>query len=337
MVQINHQRFCCQPQKVINQYYTTLKKYSIDKRSAISQTSKLWTSGQIIKFWQQPNPDNGLIVDGFNTWGSVANLTFIETDVISEADIRIGFDYSAGSWSFIGTDALLISESESTMNFGWSVQSDFATVLHEIGHSIGLLHEHQSPNRSLVFNESQVLNDLSAQGWTAQQVQSNIFDTANVDVSSGYDVPSIMHYSMPGSWILSPEPYSFTGTPLNSSLSQLDIDWAATAYPFNNVGGFLNLLEPKPINLETDQTLELDVSVALSGIYSFAIMGRGLRKISVWESTGVFVSGAVNENSSVAFVATDAILDSGVYYKFRVREISSENRDLVVFMWSGGL
>ena len=49
---------------------------------------------------------------------------------------------AGGSWSYIGTDAATIPKESFTMNLGFV---DRSTILHEFGHSIGLIHEHQSP------------------------------------------------------------------------------------------------------------------------------------------------------------------------------------------------
>ena len=49
---------------------------------------------------------------------------------------------SGGSWSYIGTDALHIPKESKTMNLGFI---DRSTVMHEFGHALGLIHEHQSP------------------------------------------------------------------------------------------------------------------------------------------------------------------------------------------------
>ena len=52
------------------------------------------------------------------------------------------FILSGGSWSRIGTDATKVPLMSCTMNLGFV---DRATVLHEFGHALGLIHEHQSP------------------------------------------------------------------------------------------------------------------------------------------------------------------------------------------------
>jgi hypothetical protein len=78
----------------------------------------------------------------------LANLYF-SWENPPNTDIRISFKYE-GSWSVIGTTAKNIPKNQPTMNFGWltaGVSEDEArrVILHEFGHALGLIHEHQNP------------------------------------------------------------------------------------------------------------------------------------------------------------------------------------------------
>src|SRR5262245_11163197 len=71
--------------------------------------------------------------------------------------IRISFKFS-GSWSVIGTTCRQITDkTQPTMNFGWlnlnSSEADLQrVVLHEFGHALGLIHEHQNPAGGIKWN-----------------------------------------------------------------------------------------------------------------------------------------------------------------------------------------
>jgi hypothetical protein len=98
-------------------------------------------------------------------WEKYANVkfTFVAT---GKATIRITFDTTSGSWSYVGNEVALIKPNEATMNLGWIGSSsttitadEKGVILHEFGHTLGLMHEHQSPVRggTITLKESGTL------------------------------------------------------------------------------------------------------------------------------------------------------------------------------------
>lgn len=167
-------------------------------------------------------------------WSAYANLQFDFGDH-ARAEIRISFQWP-GSWSFIGTDALGVLEPEPTMNFGWlhpGTPNDEVrrVVLHEFGHALGLIHEHQNPAATIPWNRAAVYDYYAGppNNWTAEQVEVNLFQTyaAELTQHSAFDPHSIMLY---------PIPAEFTeggfSVGLNQTLSTLDRAYIGAWYPF---------------------------------------------------------------------------------------------------------
>ena len=94
-------------------------------------------------------------------WTTHANIHFA-FDNAPDAAIRIGFEPGV-SWSYLGTDALdpAIARDEPTMNYGWLTPATAndelqRVVLHEFGHALGLVHEHQSPTAEIPWDRDPV-------------------------------------------------------------------------------------------------------------------------------------------------------------------------------------
>lgn len=146
-------------------------------------------------------------------------------DNASAADIRITLDPKEGSWSLIGTDCRRASGP--TMNLGWF---DVPTVLHEFGHALGLIHEHQNPRGNSIQWDEKKLYDWAAktQHWTSSVTYANIVKKYSLDQVNGslFDPESIMLYFFPGSLTLDNR-----GTRQNMRLSSYDVWYISQLYP----------------------------------------------------------------------------------------------------------
>jgi hypothetical protein len=120
------------------------------------------------------------------------------------ADIRIAFA-PGGSWSYIGKDAVGIAADKPTMNFGWLTDATpndeySRVVLHEFGHALGCIHEHQHPQNGIQWNKPVVYAYYAQQGWNKDQVDSNVFaayDSSLLVATKTADSASIMMYPIP--------------------------------------------------------------------------------------------------------------------------------------------
>ena len=163
-----------------------------------------------------------------------ADLTFTWLNDPGAGDIRISFSRK-GSWSLLGRYARLKTDkSEPTMNFGWLTpnSSDLEiqeVVLHEFGHALGFIHEHQNPDGGLRWNRDAVIKSLSGppNNWTLAQIETNVLGQYNPRALIGtpFDRDSIMLYPFPAEWTV-----NGVATPNNTDLSTADIKLARDIY-----------------------------------------------------------------------------------------------------------
>jgi len=128
-------------------------------------------------------------------WSKHCAIQFHKVDTPFGSDIRVNFT-DQGSWSYIGTDATSIPLESFTMNLGFI---DKATVIHEFGHALGLIHEHQSPfEGGFEWNKEAVIKSLMGPPnyWDMDRIENNMFRRYKKGDLDGtfYDTKSIMHY-----------------------------------------------------------------------------------------------------------------------------------------------
>jgi len=183
-------------------------------------------------------------------WENYANIQF-EFIESGEADIRISFWGGKGSWSIRGKYSRTYSISESnlaaylssegsSMNFGWfddeTTEEVFRrTILHEFGHALAAIHEHQHPQNPIEWNKPIVYNYYANNGWSEEKVDAQVFDRYGEGQTqfSQYDPLSIMHYPIPNEHTLNDFEVGW-----NTVLSEKDKCFIRKVYPFPDVGNF---------------------------------------------------------------------------------------------------
>lgn len=207
-------------------------------RAALLNEFKWQPGTQVTVHFMEGDPDlQARVAAVAKEWSGpqMANvdLKFVDS---ADADVRVAFEQGNGSWSYLGTVCHQIPSGQPTMNYGWlTPDSDDRelrrVVLHEFGHALGLIHEHQNPNRPIAWNRAAVIADLSGppNNWDPATIENNMFkkyDPADLS-STPVDSHSIMLYPIPASWTTD----GFSAG-MNGELSDTDKEFIRSAYPW---------------------------------------------------------------------------------------------------------
>lgn len=199
------------------------------------ETHKKWLPGRTlrVRFLGGEPAVQAKVAAIAQTWSQFANIHFaFGTD--PQAEIRVAFQ-PGGSWSNIGTDAKSIAPDKATLNLGWltaqTADAEYQrVVLHEFGHALGCIHEHQNPAGGIQWNKPVVYHDLATeQGWTPATIDHNLFERYAADQTqfSSFDRESIMLYPIRKTWTLDGFAVGW-----NRTLSAMDKAFIRTIYPF---------------------------------------------------------------------------------------------------------
>lgn len=225
---------------------------SVQRARAILQGRTKWVNGTTLRYyffggandgspadWRVPDAQAAVVRAAFQSWAALGiGLHFTEVRDRSEAEIRIGFDQTDGSWSYVGRDILRAGTNDRTMNFGWDLTADAygtTTALHEIGHTIGLPHEHQNPYSGIVWDEEKVYTYFGGapNNWPRDVTFQNVLRklSAAEVTGSGWDPDSIMEYGFPPGLVKEPAKFHATGIEPPGTLSEIDQEYVLKWYP----------------------------------------------------------------------------------------------------------
>src|SRR5262245_49179817 len=217
------------------------------RAAAILSTRSKWLNGTVLHYcffdggsrYAVPKKQADAIRDAFGKWKAVGvGLVFQEVGDLGEAEVRIGYNTADGdSASAVGRDVLTVPLNEPTTVYGWDLTTPYGrgTALHELGHVIGMEHEHQNPYAGIKWHEQAVYDALAKppNGWNHETTFHNILEKLSAQQVQGsvWDPDSIMEYEFEPGLIDEPEQYDKNGLTPPGTLSEADKQWAMKWYP----------------------------------------------------------------------------------------------------------
>jgi len=281
--------------------------------------------------------------EGVKAWVDLGiGLKFEEVKSRSDAEMRIAFQKNDGHWSYIGRDVLNQGVDDATLNLDPTAGNfNWETAAHEIGHSMGLPHEHQNPNAGIVWNDEAVYAALAKppNRWSRETTFHNIIRKIDADTVQGsnWDKDSVMHYQFEAGMITTPQEFKTKPLVPAGGLSARDREWIRTFYPplVPAMEPELPLLTTKAIDVPPGGQINVILKPKSSRYYKIQTFGESDVVAVLFERTtsgDVYMTGDDDSGEDRNALIRQRLLQ-GRTYVLRIRLYHANNGGETAVMW----
>jgi hypothetical protein len=291
-------RLCALPPRVPPPLSAAVMANPIRANAILFSRSK-WVNGTVLHYcffksghFAVPKKQAEAVRAAFSKWRGVGiGLKFKEVSQLSEAEVRIGYSVKDGdSQSTVGREILNDPLTEPTTIYGWDLttKEGRATALHEIGHVLGMEHEHQNPFAGIKWHEEAVYENLAEppNEWTHSETFHNILEKLSPQQVQGskWDPDSIMEYEFEPGLIAEPKRYETNGLSPPGTLSAADRKWVRKWYPpLKTSLKKLQAFKPAVVDLAAGKQIDFVIEPAASRKYRIETKGASDTTLVLFE------------------------------------------------------